>query len=562
MVVVSFSKKELQEKLGLKGTEWQKELGETLFKIGMELESGNSAEEEIEIDIAGAGNRLDTVSLEGLVRVVLAYRGKYSFKYPKLTKAKGAVVNVDKSVADVRPYIGNFIVRGIDIDDSTLKRIINLQEKIASTFGRDRKVLGMGLFKLSQLKFPLTYVALPAEQIKFAPLGFKEEMAGDEILKKHEKGIAYAHLFSGKNKLPILRDASGKILTMPGITNSNDLGKVSVGKQDLFVEATGTNLQMIRQLLAANALDFADMGGKIESVAVKYPTNDKVIEFPEWDFEKYSLNLQQANNLLGLNLTAAQAVQLLKKMMLPAVAKGSQLQVSVPRFRSDIVHWVDLVEDIARAYGFDSFVPQPPSVHTFGKKHEKTRLFNEIINSFTGLGFQQVVGMILASKEDQTVRVKKPDDGKFVELYSSRALGLNCCRRSLYPGLLAIISSNKQYSYPQKIFEVGECLEVDTLQETGAKTSWKAAALLASADASFAQAKSLVESFGRCLDDYELKIEPLKEKSPEAALFILGRAARITGKYFSGTFGEVDIEILRNFGIEMPCVLIEVELKQ
>lgn len=550
MVVVTLPTKTLKEKLSLKEP-FAETLRETLFKIGMELES---CEEETVIDIAGAGNRIDAVSLEGLVRIVTAYNENGEFKFSALKKGKN-IINVHKSVADIRPYMGNFIVRNLEVDDDLLKRIINYQEKIAATFGRDRKVVGMGLFRLPSLKFPLQYVALPSKQVKFAPLGFDKEMTGDEILKKHEKGKSYAHLFAGKDKLPILRDANGKILTMPGITNSNDLGKVETGKQDLFVEATGTNLQMILQLLTANALDFANMGGVIETCTVKY--GNKSIEFPQFSFDNYEISLNEINALLGLDLTTQQSSKLLAKMLLPCKVTKGKLIVNVPRFRSDVVHNVDVIEDIARAYGFDAFIPLAQTQYTFGKKHEKNILFDSLVNTFVGLSFQQVVGMILANKESETTKINQTDNGKFVELHSSRALGLNCCRQSLFSGLLSIIASNKQYAYPQKIFEVGECLQIDPEEETGAKTTWKVAALIASANASFSEIKATLEFLGKSLDDYKLKVEPLEDNR-----FINGRSAKVTGKHFSGIFGEVDLEILRNFSIEMPCTFLEVELKQ
>ncbi len=551
MVVINLPTPELKKNLALKGV-FSKVLAEVLFKIGMELEV--YSEEETVIDIAGAGNRIDAVSLEGITRIISAYNHGHRFVFPPVKKGKN-LINVDKSVAGIRPYMGNFIVRGISVTEELLARIINYQEKIASTFGRDRKVLGMGLFRLPALRFPLQYAALQPREIRFAPLGFEEEMSGDEILARHEKGKAYAHLFAGKGKLPILRDAGGRVLTMPGITNSNDLGRIEPGKQDLFVEATGTNLAMISQLLCANAVDFCQLGGKIEACIVKY--GSKSVEFPEFSFDKYALSLQGVNSLLGLNLTSSEAEKLLDKMMLPSKTRGEKIDVMVPRFRSDVVHSVDIIEDIARAYCFDNFSPLPPNAYTFGKKHAKSIFFDAVVNALVGSGFQQVIGMILTNKEEATEKVKQSDGGKFVELFSSRALGLNACRRSLFPGLLAIMANNKQFSYPQRIFEVGECLEADEKQETGARTAWKTAAMIASADASFAEVKAVVEALGRSLDDYELKIEHLQDNR-----FIAGRSAKVSGKTFSGEFGEVDLNILKNFAIEMPCSFLEVELRQ
>ncbi|MFH1247272.1 MAG: hypothetical protein V1644_02730, partial [Candidatus Micrarchaeota archaeon] len=340
------------------------------------------------------------------------------------------------------------------------------------------------------------------------------------------------------------------------ITNSNDLGKVEPGKQDILVEASGFNAKLLMQLLTANALDFAEMGGIIESCVVKY-SDGKSVEFPQFNFDNYHVSLKEINSLLGTDLTAKQAIELLDKMMLVSSVQSGKLRVGVPRFRSDVAHNVDVIEDVARAYGFDNFVPLPPSTYTFGKKHCKTILFDAVVNSFVGLGFQQVINLVLTNKDDAIKNTKQKDNGKFVELHSSRALGLNACRQSLFHGLLSIIASNKQYSYPQKIFEAGECLELAEQEETGAKTTWKTAALIAGANAGFEEVKATVEALGRCLDDYKLKVEPIEDSR-----FIKGRSAKVTGKTFNGVFGEVDLEILNNYNIEMPCTFMEVELNK
>ncbi len=552
MVVVSFPTNQLKKKLKLSG-DFEKTLSETLFKIGMELESTN--DNETIIDIAGAGNRIDAVSLEGLARIVNAYIGNYDFHFPKITKGKN-IINVDKNVLLMRPHMGAFIVRGIDFNDDNLRRMINYQDKIHSTFGRNRLMLAMGLYRLSVVKFPLNFTALPAKEIRFAPLGFEEEMTGEEILKKHEKGKAFSHLVkSTSGHVPIFRDSTGKVLSMIPVINSNDAGKVEQGKQDILVEASGFNPNLLVQLLTSNALDFADMGGQIETCTVNY--NGKKVEFPQFTFDKYALSISEIESKLGLSFSTQQAIKLLKQMMLPATAKGKSVLVDVPRFRSDVVHKVDVIEDIGRAYGFDNFAPLAPTQYNFGKKHSKTVLFDSIISSFVGLGFQQVVSLILTSKNEATAKANVVDNGKFVELHSSRALGLDSCRQSLLPGLLAIIASNKGYSYPQKIFEVGECLELDKNNETGASTTWKTSAIIAGANLGFADAKATIEALGRCLDDYKLKIEQIEDKR-----FITGRCAKVTGKTFNGIFGELDLQLLRNHGIEMPCTAIELELKQ
>lgn len=560
MVVVEIPTNALKKALEMQSQtneQFKKEISETLFKIGMELESIDY--ENTSIEISGAGNRIDLLSLEGITRALNAYTGKtFKIPIPKVKKTSN-LVTVDKSVSGIRDYIALFTIHGLDVDEFTLKRLINYQEKVAKTFGRNRKVLGMGLFNLKQVKFPLEYKAMPAEEIKFAPLGFKEEMTGLEILKKHTKGVEYAHLFT-QNKLPILIDATGKILTMPGVTNSNDLGKVEPGKnQDLIIEITGTNLQLISKLATCNALDFSQMNAGIESTLIKYPSFE--IEIPNFTLKEFKITTKYVNDYLGLNLKAEEITSNLQKMLMNSTRGDEVITVQVPNWRSDVLHEVDLIEDIARAISYDNFSPLAPEIATIGSKHFKTKLFQCVIETFQSMQFQQVFGMILSSTKEQITKVNqsKNQEEKLVKLTSSRALGLNCARNLLLPGLLEILSTNKQYEYPQKIFEVGETLEIDEKEETNARTDWKAACVIASSAASYSKIKAVTESLAHNFDCRQVKFEPLAEQNHH---YIKGRCAKITTEYFQGTLGEIAIDVLRKYGLEMPCATLEVTIKK
>ncbi len=557
MVVVEIPTKTFKKALGVEkqnNETFKKEIDETLFKIGMELENIN--DETTSIEISGAGNRIDLLSLEGISRMLNAYNGK-KVDAPTIKKSNN-VLNVDKSVAGIRDYIAVFIARGVTIDEDNLKRLINYQEKAAKTFGRDRKVLGMGLFNLGQLKFPLTYSAKKPEEIKFAPLGFETVMNGKEILQNHPKGKDYAWLFNGKDKLPVLCDASGKILTMPGITNSNDLGKVQSGKnQDLLIEVTGTNALMVQKLATSNALDFANMGAQIELVTIKYPSEEW--QCPNLTNKEMKLTVKYVNDTLGLQLNAKQITDNLQKMQLQSKTNADAITVQVPFYRSDILHEIDLVEDIARVVGYDNFEPQAPDLATTGQKHAKTRTFQAAIETFESLQFQQVYGMVLSNTEEQITKMSrnKDDEKKLVKLFGSRALGLNCARDKLLPGLLGILSTNKQYEYPHKIFEVGETLQIDEKEETNARTDWKTACIIASATASYSEVKAIAENLARNFDCKRVKFTPVEDPA-----YIKGRCAKISTEYFEGILGEVSIAALRKYGLEMPCAALEVTLKK
>ncbi len=93
---------------------------------------------------------------------------------------------------------------GLNLDDEALRQMINLQEKVALTFGRRRKEVAIGIFDFDRVKPPIHYRAAEKTE-RFVPLGFDEEMTLEEILERHEKGGSTA-TSSGTN--PTTRSSS------------------------------------------------------------------------------------------------------------------------------------------------------------------------------------------------------------------------------------------------------------------------------------------------------------------------------------------------------------------
>ena len=139
-----------------------------------------------------------------------------------------------------------------------------------------RKKVAVGVYNYRKITFPIYYKATDPESIKFTPLEFKKKMTQQEILEDHPTGKEFAWILEGFDKYPILVDSRDKVLSFPPIINSNWSGKIEIGDEDLFFEATGEDLDSV--LLAANifAQCFYDRGFKIYSVDVEYPEEGRI----------------------------------------------------------------------------------------------------------------------------------------------------------------------------------------------------------------------------------------------------------------------------------------------
>ncbi|MHA1946966.1 MAG: hypothetical protein ACW97W_12750 [Candidatus Hodarchaeales archaeon] len=234
-----------------------------------EIEEHDLDDDLIKIDCK-TSNRPDCWSVEGLTREVKGIVGGNEGLPEISATPSGYEIEVDPNIKSVRPYIGAAIVCGLQFTDFLIKQLMQLQEKVDFSYGRKRKRSSIGIYNISMLESPI-YYGLTPRTFKFVPLGYTKELSLDRILKVHEKGQEYKDILPKKGDLPILKDKRGKVLSMPPIINSNDVGRVTEDTKDVLIEVTGTNLEVVNVVTTIVTQALRDRGGEVFSVAVKYP---------------------------------------------------------------------------------------------------------------------------------------------------------------------------------------------------------------------------------------------------------------------------------------------------
>jgi phenylalanyl-tRNA synthetase beta chain len=220
-------------------------------------------------------NRPDLWATAGCARQLRIHNGGKRPLYPFFS-SKGDIkkasrkVLVEEGVRNVRPYLAGFIASGKAITDAALRDMIQTQEKLAWNFGRKRRTISMGLYRIAQIQWPITYKGVDPDAVSFVPLQWDAPLTLREILKQHPKGKEYAFIQEHEPIHPLLVDAKGAVLSYPPIINSADLGAVQVGDDNLFVELTGTDLAGVTLSASIVACDLADQGYTIEPVEVEY----------------------------------------------------------------------------------------------------------------------------------------------------------------------------------------------------------------------------------------------------------------------------------------------------
>lgn len=538
---VKFSRKEFEKEIKLTD-----QVIEKIPLFGTPLE--NLTEEEIEIEIFP--NRPDLLSMQGYLRSFKAFLGKETgLKKYKISKPeKNYKVKIDSSVKEVRPYTSCAIAKNLNLTNEKIKEIIDLQEKLHSTVGRNRKKLAIGIYPLEKITLPIKYEAKEPKKIKFIPLEETREMDGIQILSKHPTGRDYAHLLEDKEKFPIFIDAKSKILSMPPIINSHETGKVDLETKDVFIECSGFDQNILNKTLNIIVTTLADMSPQCRIYQMNIESGNKRTTTPNLSTEKLKLSLEETNNLLGLKLKEQEIQKLLQKMGHDYKNKT----VEIAPWRTDILHEVDIMEDIAIAHGYEKLIPEMPTVSTVGEASFESIITSEISEILAGLGLIEISTYHLIKKQE----LENSKGAEKIELENSKT-EYKYLRPNLLIPSLRILSENKDNEYPQEIFEIGTVFskEKNDVSETGISEDKKLS--IALTPSNFTKIKQILDTLTRTLGiDYQL-VESINQE------MIDGRTATIKiSDEELGQIGEIHPETLKKWGIKMPVSYLEISLDQ
>ena len=532
------------------------ELDDLFSYAKCEIEEHDLDDDLIKVDCK-TSNRPDCWGVEGLTREVKGITGEKSGLPDISAEPSGYVIKVDPRLKAVRPYIGAAIIRGLTFSDFIIKQLMQLQDKVDFSYGRKRRRSSIGIYNIEMLENPIHYDLTP-RSTTFVPLGYEKKLTLNEILSQHEKGIEFRTILPKKGDLPILRDHRGVVLSMPPIINSNDVGRVTEETTDVLVEVTGTNLDVVNAVTTIITQALRDRGGEIFSVEIHYPPNYlDTLELqvtPSTEPMEITVNPKDIEKYLNLDLKPGDMIKLLQKRRFNVVKKKNLLQIKYPPYRVDLMHWVDIAEEIAIAYGYMNIEPTKWKVITSGKLSKQTISENHVREILSGCALQEVLSFTLTAPEKLATNMGREikDLKNNVQIDNPVSLTYSVLRSRLLPNLLDFLSRNTHNEYPQYIFEVGEIVTKD---KKNVFTSTNAAVVLTATDVSFENAHSILATLA-----VQLGIE-IKLEESENHEFLEGRTANIMlGKKLIGIIGEVSPLILEKWQIYMPTVAFELDL--
>lgn len=555
MPTIDIKKKDLERLVGKRLTRSRLEEYLTLAKA--ELKEYNTETDELKVELSDS-NRPDLWSVEGIARQIRGHLSGKSATYPffDIRKKPSREIHVSKGMKKVRPYISACAALGLRMTEDFLIQMIQTQDKLSDIYGRRRKMVSIGIYELDRIVFPVNYKLVEPEKVSFTPLNMDERMNLKEILEIHPKGVTYGSILRPFKKYPALIDSQGQVLSFPPIINSREMGEVKNETEDILIEVTGTDLRMVTLAMNILSVNLYDRGARIEPVLISYPFPTdfgKKVVTPYSMVEQVKVSAMKFYRALGEEMQVKELKRFLELYGHKVSIAKDFMTVYHPPYRDDIMHPVDIIEDVAISRGYSSFKPEMPSQSTIGGLSQIERFSDRIRDHMIGAGFQEIVSNILGSPEEFVERMCI--DEKLIEIENVMSRSYSVVRNRLIPSLLKVEAASSKSFYPHKVFEVGEVVIYDPVQNLGSQTRLNLGVLASHPTVSFSEIHSYLDLLFFYLGvSYRLESE-------EHPAFMPGRCGKIMieGKSM-GLIGEINPEVLDRWQISMPCSAFEINL--
>lgn len=587
MPTISVKKCLLDKHLG--STLSQKEVDELCFQYGLELddvvkeknESTGAEEDVYKIEIPA--NRYDLLCVEGLVRSLLIFQNKTKAPHYKLAKVKKPQrLVIEKETSDVRKFVVAAIIRDIQMDADVYASFIDLQDKLHQNIGRKRTLASIGTHDMDTIKGPFRYCAQAPESIVFKPLNQNKEMSGRDLMEfyKDSNLREYLPIIRDKPLYPVIYDANGVVCSLPPIINSEH-SKITLATKNIFIEATGTDLKKLEIVLDTVVAIFSQYSKTpfvVEPVEIVHP-DGKVVKYPKLEYSDRMVDVQHLAAKVGITqMDVHEAVQLLNKMSLTCspVGRESQLKVTIPPTRHDILHECDLAEDLALAYGYNAIPVSMPQSNTVAQPFPLNKLSDQLRTQLAVSGWTEVLNFALCSTEDVGHKMRRPAEelASVVKIANPKTLEFQVVRNSLLPGILKTITNNKDMPLPLRLFEVQDVVFIDESRDTKCRNERHLAAVFYSKTGAFQVVHGLLDRLMQMLDvphiagaecndnGSEKAAEGYRIQETDNPTFFDGRCAQVLHRgQRIGTFGILHPEVLTNFALVNPCSALEINIE-
>ncbi len=543
MPTFRYSIDRVKEVLGLSVAEAVK----VLEKVKAEVEGVEEGYLVIELEV----DRPDMYSLEGIKRQIDGLLGR-EVGIPKYTLTETGIT-IEASSVPPRPYVAGAVIWNVNVDEFFIEELIQFQEKLHNAIGKNRSRVAIGLHDLDKLPSrEVRYTFDDIDKVRFTPLHYDKEMSLREVLENTQQGILYGNLSRVGNRHPVLYSGT-EVISVPPVINS-DITAIEPGTKNIFIDVTGTELKPVLDTLSVLAANLSERSSRVIGyVTVSSPEGN--LKEPSMETRDIEIDASYISSILGRDYTLEEITRALERMRFNVKeTQPSGVNVEIPRYRVDVLHQIDIVEEIVLFYGIENIGYTKPVLMLRGELTNYSYWERAARQVLTGLGFTEMLTYTLVSCTQQ-VQLSEVEERSLVKIKNPVSTETTCLRASLTPKLIEIAALNRQHT-PLRLFELGEVVVVTGKGDRGVEGRRKLAILYMDDKAGYediqAVVYTLLETMGHSIE----KIKPLVNTK----IFIKGRVAFLQASHnVTAILGELHPEILEKVGIDYPIALAEID---
>lgn len=535
------------------------------FELGMDVREAlgiNDALIEFEI----TSNRPDCRSIIGIAREAAVTLGT-DLKYPKINvNGSEGEINFDVDIQTnlCNRYCGR-IIKDIKVKPSPywmqrrlieagmrpVNNIVDITNYVMLELGQP-----LHAFDLDDIKTNKMVVKMAQEGEKFTTLdGIERTLTSDMIVVGNgEKTLDLAGIMGGENSE--IKNTTTSIF-LEGASFAKESVRLSSKKLGLRTEASsrfekGIDINLVEEAInrAAQLIEELECGTVLKEMIDVYPKKQEI--------QKITVNPQRINKLLGVNVPMEQFINILESLEFKCnLISSDKLELEVPSFRLDIVEDADILEEVARIYGYDNIpTAQLEGNATAGVKTPKQKFTESLKNTAIASGLNEILTYSFVSPRGVDKINLPQDDEKreFVKLLNPLGEETSVMRTTLIPNMLEVLATN--VSHKVKKAYAFECGHVFKPQESGLPIETNHLSIgMYGSEVDFFVLKGIIENIFNSVGLKGYEIEPETTNTT----FHPGRCAKVLyNNICLGVFGELHPNVIENYNLGQRVYVCEI----
>ncbi|RKU35734.1 phenylalanine--tRNA ligase subunit beta [Candidatus Poribacteria bacterium] len=577
----------------------EKELGLSedaagLMELAADISPGTSLVaalglDDVMFELEITPNRPDCLSLIGVAREIRAETGN-SLKLPDIDLRENetdirSLTSVTIDAPDLCPRYAARVVQGVKVGESpawlrqrlesvgvgVINNIVDITNFVLMEYGQP--LHAFDYHKLSDVKSGLASCALRRIVVRRAAAGEQlttldevdRELTTDMlVIADAEKPVALAGIMGGYDSE--ITETTCDVLLESAYFNPSSI-RATAKALGMSTEASyrferGADPGVVPAALDRAAELIAELtGGTVcKGIVDVYPG--------EKPLTRIKLRPDRVNFVLGTEIEKSEMAQILMRLDFDVDISENVYQVTVPTFRSDITREIDLIEEIARVYGYDNIpTTLPKGDIPVPAPNPKVEVRKRIKHFLLAAGMMEAVNYSFTDPSCFE-KIRLPSDSplrRTLRLQNPLSPEMSVLRTTLVPGLLENTQHNRNHQINTiSLFEIGSVFVRDRNQKEPERVAGVIAGQIGDGvygnlyrEPDFFDIKGLVEGMLEVCGITEYTLQ-----KTDVPTFHPGRNAEVLlADSPIGTFGEAHPEVLENYDLPYKAYLFDFDLE-